>query len=154
MHCGHCAAENDAEARFCVRCGAPLATPCPGCGASLPDGARFCPRCGQEVKAASSTAALPPGREVGGGGTTTVSTRKQVTVLFADVSGYTALSEKLDAEEVRDLMDDLWARLDPLITDHGGRINSHMGDSIMALFGVGTTRESDPRQTVRAALAM
>jgi class 3 adenylate cyclase/tetratricopeptide (TPR) repeat protein len=154
MHCGHCAAENDAEARFCARCGAPLATPCPGCGASLPDGARFCPRCGQEVKAASSTAALPPGREAGGGGTTTVSTRKQVTVLFADVSGYTALSEKLDAEEVRDLMDDLWARLDPLITDHGGRINSHMGDSIMALFGVGTTRESDPRQAVRAALAM
>src|ERR1035438_7887164 len=154
MHCVHCAAENDAETRFCARCGASLATPCPGCGASLPDGARFCPRCGQEVKAASSVRCLPPGGEAGGSGTTTVSTRKQVTVLFADVSGYTALSEKLDAEEVRDLMDDLWARLDPLITDHGGRINSHMGDSIMALFGAGTTRESEPRQAVRAALAM
>src|ERR1035441_9156101 len=154
MQCGHCAAENDAEARFCARCGAPLATPCPGCGASLPDGARFCPRCGQEVKAASSTSALPPGREAGGSGTTTVSTRKQVTVLFADVSGYAALSEKLDAEEVRDLMNDLWARLDPLITDHGGTVTNHMGDGIMALFGAGTTRESDPRQAVRAALAM
>src|ERR1035441_4488817 len=99
MQCSHCAAENGAEARSCARCGAPLAPPCPGGGSSLPDGARFCPRCGQEVKAASSTAALPPGREAGGSEIGRASCRERVTVLFADVSGYAALSEKLDAEE-------------------------------------------------------
>ena len=84
----------------------------------------------------------------------TASERKQVTVLFADVSGFTAFSEQLDPEEVGDIMNALWAKLDPIITDYGGAINKHMGDGLMALFGAGPTRENEPRQAVRAALAM
>ena len=80
--------------------------------------------------------------------------RKQVTVLFADVSGFTAMSETLDAEEVTEIMNALWARLDEAITAHGGKIDKHIGDAVMALWGVESAREDDPERAIRAALAM
>lgn len=80
--------------------------------------------------------------------------RKQVTVLFADVSGFTALSETLDAEEVTATMNTLWGRLDHVILAQGGRIDKHIGDAVMALFGAPTAREDDPERAIRAALAM
>ncbi|MBN1955943.1 MAG: tetratricopeptide repeat protein [Anaerolineae bacterium] len=80
--------------------------------------------------------------------------RKQVTVLFADVSGFTAMSETLDVEEVTELMNALWAWLDGAIAAHGGRIDKHLGDGVMALWGVEAAREDDPEQAIRAALAM
>lgn len=80
--------------------------------------------------------------------------RKQVTVLFADVSGFTAMSETLDAEEVSATMNALWARLDGAILQQGGRIDKHIGDAVMALFGAPTAREDDPERAIRAALAM
>ena len=80
--------------------------------------------------------------------------RKQVTVLFADVSGFTALSEGLDAEDLSEVMNRLWHALDRVITRHGGRIDKHMGDGVMALWGSEMAREDDPEQAVRAALAM
>ena len=79
---------------------------------------------------------------------------KQVTVLFADLSGFTALSENLDAEDVNDLINSLWQRLDSCILDQGGSIDKHIGDAVMALWGVGVAREDDPERAVRAALAM
>ncbi|MGQ0604845.1 MAG: ATP-binding protein [Anaerolineales bacterium] len=80
--------------------------------------------------------------------------RKQVTVLFADVSGFTAMSETLDAEEVTATMNALWARLDGAIHAHGGRIDKHIGDAVMALFGAPLAREDDPERAIRAGLAM
>src|SRR5205807_191045 len=80
--------------------------------------------------------------------------RKQVTVLFADFSGFTAFSDKLDAEEVRDYMVSVWDRLDSVLQAHGGTIEKHIGDAIMAVFGAKQAREEDPEQAVRAALAM
>jgi class 3 adenylate cyclase/predicted ATPase len=80
--------------------------------------------------------------------------RKQVTILFADVSGFTAMSETMDAEDVRDTMNDLWTRLDGAILDHGGLIDKHIGDCVMALFGAPTAQEDDPERAIRAALAM
>ena len=80
--------------------------------------------------------------------------RKQATILFADVSGFTPMSETLDAEEVSDLMNALWQRIDVAIVEHGGRIDKHIGDAVMALWGVDTARESDPECAIRAALAM
>ena len=64
--------------------------------------------------------------------------RKQVTVLFADVSGFTAMSEALDAEEVSDVMNALWQQLDAVIVEHGGAIDKHMGDAVMALWRLWT----------------
>jgi len=80
--------------------------------------------------------------------------RKQVTVLFADVSGFTAMAEALDPEEVRNVMHTLWARLDAVIIAHGGIIDKHIGDEVMALFGAPTAHENDPERAIRAALAM
>lgn len=80
--------------------------------------------------------------------------RKVVTILFADVSGFTAMSETMDAEEVRDTMNSLWEKLDAAVLKHGGRVDKHIGDALMAIFGVPAAREDDAERAVRAALAM
>ncbi len=80
--------------------------------------------------------------------------RKQVTVLFGDVVGFTALSETMDAELITGLMNQVWTALDAVILDHGGHIDKHIGDAVMALWGVDAAREDDPEQAIRAALAM
>lgn len=80
--------------------------------------------------------------------------RKLVTILFADVSGFTAMSETMDAEEVRDTMNALWEKLDAAIIKHGGRIDKHIGDALMAIFGVPAAKEDDPERAVHAALAL
>ncbi len=80
--------------------------------------------------------------------------RKLATVLFADVSGFTALSEMMDAEVMAGIMNDMWALVDRAIIAHGGRIDKHIGDAVMALWGADTAREDDPEMAVRAGLAM
>lgn len=80
--------------------------------------------------------------------------RKQVTVLFADVSGFTAMVDALDAEEINDMMKALWQRLDSLVTQHGGVIHKYMGDAMMALWGSEVTHEDDAERAIRAALMM
>jgi class 3 adenylate cyclase/predicted ATPase len=78
--------------------------------------------------------------------------RKLITVLFADVSGFTAMAETLDHEIVSGVINSLWSRVDKAIQDHGGRIDKHIGDAVMALFGTPTAREDDPERAIRAAL--
>jgi len=80
--------------------------------------------------------------------------RKQITVLFADVSGFTAMSETMDAEDVSDTMNALWRTIDSTILEYGGRVDKHIGDGVMALWGVESTQEDDPKQAIKAALAM
>src|SRR6476659_8185484 len=94
--CASCGAENPVGKRFCGDCGSPLAAACPTCGAENPPGKRFCGDCGTELEAA--VAAAQPPREAA------VSERRLVTVLFADLVGFTPLSESRDAEEVRELL--------------------------------------------------
>jgi class 3 adenylate cyclase len=79
---------------------------------------------------------------------------QRVTVLSADFSGFTAWSEALDAEEVTELVNTVWTRLDRIILAHGGTIDIHLGDGIIALWGDSASREDDAAQAVRAALAM
>ena len=78
--------------------------------------------------------------------------RKLVTVLFADVSGFTAMSETMDHEVVNDVINSLWSRVDKAIIDHGGSIDKHIGDAIMSLFGTPTAHEDDPERAIRSAL--
>lgn len=80
--------------------------------------------------------------------------RKIATILFADVSGYTALSETMDAELIATIMNDFWALIDGIVDSHGGRVDKHIGDAVMALWGADVAREDDPEQAIRAALAM
>jgi len=78
--------------------------------------------------------------------------RKLVTVLFADMSGFTAMSETMDHEIVNDVINSLWSRVDKAIHDHSGRIDKHIGDAIMALYGTPTAHEDDPERAIRSAL--
>ena len=80
--------------------------------------------------------------------------RRRVTVLSADFSGFTAWSENLDAEEVTELANMAWERLDRIILDCGGTIDIHLGDGVIALWGVSSPHEDNGEQAVRAALAM
>src|SRR5215208_2180840 len=80
--------------------------------------------------------------------------RRLVTVLFADVSGFTAFSEHRDAEDVANLVNHLWIRADRVIQEYGGHIDKHIGDAVMALWGTETAREDDAERAVRAALKM
>lgn len=78
--------------------------------------------------------------------------RKQITVLFADITDFTQLSEHLDAEEITELLSLLWGRIDRIILQRGGRIDKHMGDSVMAFWGADQAREDDAEQALLAAL--
>lgn len=78
----------------------------------------------------------------------------RVTILVADLSGFTTMSEFMDAEEVRDTVNAVWAKLDNVINAFGGQIDKHVGDAIIALFGVDEPREDDALRAVQAALDM
>ncbi len=80
--------------------------------------------------------------------------RKVATILFADISGFTALSEDQDAEDIQSLVNALWTGVDAAIRSHHGYIDKHIGDAVMALWGVAQVREDDPEQAIRAALAV
>ena len=80
--------------------------------------------------------------------------RRQVTVLFADVSGFTAMSEQMDPELLSRRMNEIWARLDAVVGAHGGHVDKHIGDAMMALWGAEGTREDDPESAVRAGLTL
>ncbi len=80
--------------------------------------------------------------------------RKLITVLFADVSGFTNMSEQLDHETVSEIINGIWSRLDKILVDHGGFIDKHIGDAVMALFGAPTAQEDDAERAIRAALGM
>ncbi len=80
--------------------------------------------------------------------------RRVVTVMFADISGFTSFSEKNDAEDVTETMNRIWERLDGKVLEGGGQIDKHIGDGVMALWGADLAREDNPEQAVMAALAM
>ncbi|MGC1404632.1 MAG: adenylate/guanylate cyclase domain-containing protein [Thermodesulfobacteriota bacterium] len=80
--------------------------------------------------------------------------RKQVTVLFTDMAGYTTMSEKLDAKEIYSLMDQVYEILIHKVTEYGGTVNEFTGDGIMALFGAPIALEDTPQRAIRASLAI
>ena len=80
--------------------------------------------------------------------------RKLVTVLFADMAGFTATAETMDPEDVRDVIRAYFGRLSAAITRHGGWIEKFIGDAVMAIFGIPTANERDPEHAIRAALDM
>ncbi len=80
--------------------------------------------------------------------------RRLVTVLFADLTGFTTLSEARDPEEIGDLLTQLWTPLDEVVTEHGGRVDKHLGDSLMAVWGAPRATEADAEHAVACALAL
>jgi class 3 adenylate cyclase/tetratricopeptide (TPR) repeat protein len=111
---------------------------CPQCGEENPERARFCLSCGAPLTAPEPT------REE----------RKRVSVLFADLVGFTSRAEQLDPEEVRALQSPYWARVKSEIERFGGTVEKFIGDAVMALFGAPIAHEDDPERAVRAALSI
>jgi class 3 adenylate cyclase/tetratricopeptide (TPR) repeat protein len=144
MFCSVCGTEVFSLSQSCPKCGAGHTGHCAHCHGALSAAARFCPACGKPVEASAATTKA----------TVAHPERKQVTVLFADFSGYTTFAHKRDVEDVRDFMSSVWAKLDDIIASHGGTTEKHIGDAVMAVFGAIQAREEDPVQAVRAALAM
>ena len=118
---------------------------CLHCQASLPPDARFCAQCGERV-AQASTSPLPLEAPAGD--------RRVVTILFTDVSGFTAMSEKLDPEEVTEIVNQFFAVLTEPIYRFGGVVDKYIGDAIMALFGAPIAHEDDPERAMAAAWEM
>ncbi|MBA3735304.1 MAG: AAA family ATPase, partial [Actinobacteria bacterium] len=114
-------------------------TTCPSCGARNPDGARFCNSCGGPLA----------GEERAHG-----EERKVVTVVFADLVGFTAQAERLDPEDVREFLSPYHARLRGELERFGGTVEKFIGDAVMAVFGAPAAHEDDPERAVRAALAI
>lgn len=88
------------------------------------------------------------------GGATASQERRQVTVFFSDLSGFTSLSERLDPEDVRDIVNKVWDRAGEIVGRYDGRINKLLGDAVMAVFGDPVAHEDDPARAVRAALEL
>ncbi len=114
---------------------------CPGCGTENGSAARFCNQCSKSLAIAQGSTAA--GAE-----------RKQVTVLFADLTGFTSLTERLDPEETRQIMGRIFESAAEIVSRFEGRIEKFVGDAIMAIFGVPQAHEDDPQRAVRAALEL
>src|ERR687895_1426378 len=111
---------------------------CPSCGQENPAGFRLCGMCGAPLTAAA------PAREE----------RKVLTVLFADLVGFTSQAEAMDPEDVRALLGPYWERLREELEHFGGTVEKFIGDAVVALFGAPIAHEDDPERAVRAALAI
>jgi len=146
VNCPHCQAENRVGRRFCAKCGGALPIPCPACGFENDPGDAFCGGCGAALTAAPGAA--DDAKEVA----TAAPERRQVTILFADLSGFTRLSSTLPAEDIHRLMGRFFETVDAVVLDYGGSVDKHIGDAVMALFGAPVAHDNDAERSVRAAL--
>ena len=152
-----------------MACGASLATACPSCGTENPPGAKFCIECGTALGAGGAAGAAPRAETPSStatpapaarpdlapaGAAAPPEERRKATVLFADLSGYTAVAERMDPETLKGLVDRALQRLGQEVERYGGRVDKYIGDNVMAVFGAPVAHEDDPERAVRAGLAM
>jgi class 3 adenylate cyclase/tetratricopeptide (TPR) repeat protein len=163
--CPRCATENKPGRKFCVACAAPLAVACPSCGAAADPGDRFCGECatpldGSMASSSGPAAALPAIGAQAGWSPSPVAApasgpaaeRRLVSVLFADLVGFTPFAEERDAEDVRETLSRYFDVASEVVARYGGRVEKFIGDAVMALWGAPTAREDDAERAVRAAL--
>jgi class 3 adenylate cyclase/tetratricopeptide (TPR) repeat protein len=154
MTCSSCGAENEAGRKFCGECAAPLVLVCPSCRTANPPSVKFCGECATRLTPAETTA---PGSVSGFAAVATrpevaAAERRLVSVLFADLVGFTALAEGRDPEETRDLLTRYFGLAREIITRYGGTVEKFIGDAVMAVWGAPVAQEDDAELAVRAAL--
>jgi class 3 adenylate cyclase/tetratricopeptide (TPR) repeat protein len=146
MRCSVCGTENEAGRKFCQECGSALSHLCPTCGASNNPAAKFCGECGSSLAEPDQSFS---GRALGDSPT---AERRLVSVLFADLVGFTPLAETLDPEEVRDILTRYFDVASRIVQRYGGMVEKFIGDAVMAVWGTPSANEDDAERAVRAAL--
>jgi len=171
MKCPNCQFENREGARFCKECGNKLELSCPSCGHLHQPGSKFCDECGQSLSIPSEPSLkdlsfdekidkiqryLPKGltEKILSQRNKIEGERKQVTVMFCDMEGFTTLVEKLGPEEAYSIMDQVYEILIHKVHDYEGTVNEMTGDGIMALFGAPIALEDAPQRAIRSAIAI
>jgi class 3 adenylate cyclase/tetratricopeptide (TPR) repeat protein len=149
-HCPSCGEEVGPDLRFCLACGTSLAAEsCEACGTARVAGARFCGHCGSRLEEATAalqaTSTQEPNRPT---------ERRLVSVLFADLVGFTAISEQEDPEAVREFLSAFFERAGNVIDRYGGTVEKFIGDAVMAVWGTPTAHEDDAERATRAALEL
>jgi class 3 adenylate cyclase len=151
--CTSCAADNEPGRKFCLNCGQPLAVSCSTCGSANTPGAKFCGECGSALGEADAAASPNAAASAGAGSSASPTTeRRLVSILFADLVGFTTLSESRDAEDVRALLDTYFETCRAVVDRYGGTVEKFIGDAVMAVWGTPTAQEDDAERAVRAAL--
>ncbi len=162
MKCPYCQFQNRKEAKFCKECGKSLERTCPNCKHGYKPGDKFCDQCGCDLQKSEACAptedslakpeiAEPSTEEIFHRRVKFDGERKYVTALFSDMSGYTAMSEKLDPEEVKETTSIIFAQTSQIVAKYSGFVEKFVGDAVMALFGVPESHEDDPIRAIRAA---
>ncbi|NIO03096.1 MAG: tetratricopeptide repeat protein [Proteobacteria bacterium] len=171
MKCPKCQTENPETRKFCYECGEKLLRLCPHCGAENLPRDKFCGECGHNLslpsepsprdlsldeKLAKIQRYLPKGltEKILAQRGKIEGERKQVTVTFCDMEGFTALSERLGAEEAYSIMDQVYEILIHKVHDYEGTVNEMTGDGIVALFGAPIALEDAPQRAIRSSLAI
>ena len=146
LACSACGASHAEGQRFCGECGLPLSLTCASCGATATSGQKFCGDCGATlvVQAAPVTEATEPVRFE--------QERRQTSVLFVDLVGFTTASEHRDPEDTRQLLDRYYDAARVIVERYGGMIEKFIGDAVMAVWGAPVAREDDAQRAVRAGL--
>jgi class 3 adenylate cyclase/tetratricopeptide (TPR) repeat protein len=171
MKCRKCQTENPDGMKFCVECGNKLEAICPKCGFGNAPSYKFCGECGHNLTLPSEPIPkslsfdekldkiqryLPKGltEKILAQKDKIEGERKQVTVMFCDMEGFTPLVEKLGPEEAYGIMDQVYEILIHKVHDYGGTVNEMTGDGIMALFGAPIALEDVPQRAIRSAIAI
>jgi class 3 adenylate cyclase/predicted ATPase len=155
MQCPSCKSDIREGGRFCDECGAPLAPGCPSCGAVNRPGAKFCAKCGGKLSAAAS--AVPPLMQAAPAAprpspSAAWAERRQLTVMFCDLVGSTALSARLDAEDLRDVINSYHECVAVVVGRYGGFVARYLGDGVLVYFGYPQAHEDDAERAVRVGL--
>jgi class 3 adenylate cyclase/tetratricopeptide (TPR) repeat protein len=161
MQCPDCQFENREGAKFCNRCGHKLNLTCPECGRIDPPDSLFCSECGFNFRSVQANPeeiqetnhqTFPSSIESPSAAASPIAgERKHVTVLFSDLTGYTAISERLDPEEVKEITTQIFDEITKIVDKYEGFIEKFAGDAVMALFGAETAHEDDPIRAIKAA---
>jgi len=154
MVCVACGSPNPGGRKFCGECGARLATACSACGAPLESGQKFCGECGTPVPPTSAGAARQAPVPAATASASPIAERRLVTILFADLVGFTPYSEERDSEDVRETLSRYFDLATVVVGRYGGTIEKFIGDAVMAVWGTPVAREDDAERAVRAAMEL
>ncbi|MBW1838276.1 MAG: zinc-ribbon domain-containing protein, partial [Deltaproteobacteria bacterium] len=171
MECPKCGFSIKPGKKFCTKCGEKVSLKCPNCNNEIEPDDVFCGECGHNLTLPSETIPktlspdekvqkiqkyLPKGiaEKILAQRDRIEGERKQVTVMFCDMEGFTGLSEKIDPEEVYSIMDQIYEILIHKVHDYEGTVNEMTGDGVMALFGAPIALEDAPQRAIRSAYAI